>query len=175
MQWLGAAQHALDNGTPAMWIVLATARGSAPRDPGAAMLVTATDFAGTLGGGTLEHRAIALARALMARGVDGAHVRVPLGPSLGQCCGGLVTLAFKRLCDVDRAWLRQVQQRSALPAPVMLGLSLPPPQPIEAAERGVGGDTPLVVVVAPICLRYACMLCEPKGTGWRFMVVMMLA
>lgn len=136
MHWLGAALHALDNGTPAVWIVLATARGSAPRDPGAAMVATATDFAGTLGGGTLEHRAIALARALMARGVDGAHLRVPLGPSLGQCCGGLVTLAFKRLSDADRAWLHGVQRRSAQPTAVMLGLSLPPPQPIEAAERG---------------------------------------
>ncbi|MFN9805982.1 MAG: XdhC family protein, partial [Betaproteobacteria bacterium] len=97
MNWLGVARQAVDASTPAMWIVLATARGSSPRDPGAAMLVTATDLAGTLGGGTLEHRAIALARALLARDVDGAHVRVPLGPSLGQCCGGLVTLAFKRL------------------------------------------------------------------------------
>jgi xanthine dehydrogenase accessory factor len=155
MQWLGAAQHALDNGTPALWIVLATARGSAPRDPGAAMLVTATDFAGTLGGGTLEHRAIALARALMARGVDGAHLRVPLGPSLGQCCGGLVTLAFKRLCDADRAWLRRVQQHSALPAPVMLGLTLPPPQPIEAAERGEALDAAVMIDPADAALTVA--------------------
>jgi xanthine dehydrogenase accessory factor len=146
MQWLGAAQHALDNGTPAMWIVLATARGSAPRDPGAAMLVTATDIAGTLGGGTLEHRAIALARALMARGVDGAHLRVPLGPSLGQCCGGLVTLAFKRLHGADDlGWLRRVQQQLAQPAPITLGLSLPPPQPIEAAERGEPLDASFVI------------------------------
>ena len=145
MQWLGAAQRALDNGTPAMWIVLATARGSAPRDPGAAMLVTATDFAGTLGGGTLEHRAIALARALMARGVDGAHLRIPLGPSLGQCCGGLVTLAFKQLRSADHDWLQQVQQQLAQPAPIALGLSLPPPQAIEAAERGEALDAAVVI------------------------------
>ena len=145
MQWLGAARRALDNGTLAMWIVLATARGSSPRDPGAAMLVTATDLAGTLGGGTLEHRAIALARALLARDVDGAHVRVPLGPSLGQCCGGLVTLAFKRLRAADRNWLQQVQQQLAQPAPIALGLTLPPPQPIEVAERSEPMDGAVVV------------------------------
>ena len=148
MQWLGAAQHALDNGTPAMWIVLATARGSSPRDPGAAMVVTAADFAGTLGGGTLEHRAIALARALLTRGVDGAHVRVPLGPSLGQCCGGLVTLAFKQLRAADQGWLQHVQQQLAQPAPIAIGLSLPPPQPIEVAERGEPLDGTVVVDAA---------------------------
>lgn len=148
MQWLGAARRALDNGTPAMWIVLATARGSSPRDPGAAMLVTATDLAGTLGGGTLEHRAIALARALLARDVDGAHVRVPLGPSLGQCCGGLVTLAFKRLRAADRNWLQQVQQQRAQPAPIALGLTLPPPQPIEVAERSEPMDGAVIVDAA---------------------------
>lgn len=148
MQWLGAAQHALDNGTPAMWIVLATARGSSPRDPGAAMVVTASDFAGTLGGGTLEHRAIALARALLERGADDAHVRVPLGPSLGQCCGGLVTLAFKRLHAADQGWLQHVQQQFAQPAPIALGLTLPPPQPIEAAERGEPLDASLLIDAA---------------------------
>lgn len=119
-----------------MWIALATVRGSAPREAGASMLVDERSVAGTIGGGTLEHRAIGLARALLARGVDAAHVRVPLGPSLGQCCGGLVSLVFKRLGADDRGWLLALQ--SALPsaAPIRLSLAITPPDPIEAVERG---------------------------------------
>ena len=145
MNWLDPALAHLDAGTPAMWVVLATARGSSPRDAGAAAVVTATDFAGTLGGGTLEYRAIELARTLLGGGTAGAHLRVPLGPSLGQCCGGLVTLAFKRLQAQDRCWLERLQSQRAQPAPLTLGLALPPPQPIEAAEQGRAGPATIVI------------------------------
>ncbi|MCA3222687.1 MAG: xanthine dehydrogenase accessory protein XdhC [Burkholderiales bacterium] len=148
MNWLAPALAHLDAGTPAMWVVLATARGSSPRDAGAAVVVTATDFAGTLGGGTLEYRAIELARTLLARGTEGAHLRVPLGPSLGQCCGGLVTLAFKRLHAQDRRWLERLQSQQAQPAPLTLGLTLPPPRPIEAAEHGPSGTATVAGTIA---------------------------
>ena len=148
MNWLDPALAHLDAGTPAMWVVLATARGSSPRDAGAAVVVTATDFAGTLGGGTLEYRAIELARTLLGGGTAGAHLRVPLGPSLGQCCGGLVTLAFKRLQAQDRRWLERLQSQRAQPAPLTLGLALPPPQPIEAAEQGRAGPATIAATIA---------------------------
>jgi xanthine dehydrogenase accessory factor len=136
MMWLASALASVDSGTPAMWVVLASARGSSPREAGASMLVDERSVAGTIGGGTLEHRAIALARSLLARGADAAHVRVPLGPSLGQCCGGLVSLVFKRLGADDRGWLLALQ--SALPsaAAITLSLAVTPPVPIEAVECG---------------------------------------
>jgi xanthine dehydrogenase accessory factor len=70
-------------------VVIAAHQGSSPREAGAAMLVWGGGQAGTIGGGALEWQAAAAARA-MTRGtrVD----RVPLGPALGQCCGGAVTL-----------------------------------------------------------------------------------
>lgn len=72
-------------------VVIAGVAGSSPREVGAAMLVWATGTSGTVGGGALEWAAIADARALLAQG--GARLdRVALGPSLGQCCGGTVTL-----------------------------------------------------------------------------------
>jgi xanthine dehydrogenase accessory factor len=58
------------------------------------MIVSAEDAFGTIGGGHLEHQAIAIARDLLASGGAGALRRVPLGASLGQCCGGLVNLLF---------------------------------------------------------------------------------
>jgi xanthine dehydrogenase accessory factor len=56
------------------------------------MLVWAGGQAGTIGGGALEFEAAARARAALARGGPDRIDRVPLGPGLGQCCGGAVTL-----------------------------------------------------------------------------------
>lgn len=75
--------------------VIAT-RGSAPRDAGTAMAVSATEIQGTIGGGALEHQAIAQARRMLKSGGHEKRQTLPLGPGLGQCCGGSVTLLFTR-------------------------------------------------------------------------------
>ncbi len=87
------------------------ARGSAPREAGTRMLVGADRCAGTVGGGHLELKAIAQARAMLQAGdaspqsAQSAHY--PLGPALGQCCGGAVTLGFALLDDAALlAWPR---------------------------------------------------------------------
>ncbi|QFS84204.1 XdhC and CoxI family protein [Roseivivax sp. THAF40] len=67
-------------------VVVAEVAGSTPREVGAAMLVWAGGQAGTIGGGTLEYEAAR--RALTGAGLS----RHALGPDLGQCCGGRVTL-----------------------------------------------------------------------------------
>jgi xanthine dehydrogenase accessory factor len=76
---------------PAVRVVVAEARGSVPREVGAAMVVTADGVTGTIGGGALEFEAIARAREALLSGADRLD-RVPLGPGLGQCCGGAVVL-----------------------------------------------------------------------------------
>jgi xanthine dehydrogenase accessory factor len=92
--WIGELQRLRRDGTPAVLVTVASIKGSAPREPGAKMIVTAGDAHGTIGGGHLEHQAIAIARDLIACGGSGALRRFPLGASLGQCCGGLVNLLF---------------------------------------------------------------------------------
>lgn len=86
-------------------VVVAEARGSAPREPGAAMLVWRDGQEGTIGGGALEHEATARARAMLSgpcgaspaalRTGTAAVERRALGPDLQQCCGGAVTLVFE--------------------------------------------------------------------------------
>ncbi|QYK43242.1 MAG: xanthine dehydrogenase accessory protein XdhC [Paracoccaceae bacterium] len=72
-------------------VVIADFVGSSPREAGAAMLVWQDGQSGTIGGGALEWEATRQARAMLADG--GTRVdRLPLGPALGQCCGGAVTL-----------------------------------------------------------------------------------
>jgi len=92
--WVGELQRLRREGTAAVVVTVASIKGSAPREPGAKMIVTAGDAHGTIGGGHLEHQAIAIARDLLVRGAGGALRRFPLGASLGQCCGGLVNLLF---------------------------------------------------------------------------------
>jgi xanthine dehydrogenase accessory factor len=76
-------------------------RGSVPREAGTRMLVSARDTAGTVGGGHLELKAIAHARELLRTERRDPHrEHFPLGPALGQCCGGAVTLAYAPL-DTD--------------------------------------------------------------------------
>ena len=84
-------------GTPAVIVHVAESRGSVPRHPGTRMLVTADDATGTIGGGHLELKAIAEARSMLHNGRSTHREHVPLGPALGQCCGGAVTIAYDRL------------------------------------------------------------------------------
>jgi xanthine dehydrogenase accessory factor len=97
--WLTAAQRA-----PAVLVTVAIVEGSVPREPGAKMLVTAGGFAGTIGGGHLEHRAIEIARAMLIDGGAPKLERFALGPSLGQCCGGIAHLVFE-IADRDQVLL----------------------------------------------------------------------
>ena len=71
------------------------AEGSTPREVGARMIVTPDGFHGTIGGGTLEWRALAQAQAMLGKPQAIKTMTQSLGPDLGQCCGGRVTLAFE--------------------------------------------------------------------------------
>lgn len=96
---------------PAALVEVAGTRGSTPREKGAYMLVSRKAIHGTIGGGQLEYMAIDKARQILARspssrgkeariGVDEvcATLDVPLGPEIGQCCGGRVEVLI-RLVD----------------------------------------------------------------------------
>ncbi len=98
------ARQWLADGRPAVLVSVTEAQGSAPREAGTRMLVAADALAGTVGGGHLELKAISLARGLLApsgaepgAAVAPLSVHFPLGPALGQCCGGAVTLALAPL------------------------------------------------------------------------------
>ncbi len=93
----------LAQGQAAVVIEVSAARGSVPRAAGTRMLVSASACAGTIGGGHLEWKAIAKSREILAGtapapGEGLPHTEhYPLGPALGQCCGGAVTLAYALL------------------------------------------------------------------------------
>ena len=112
----------LDKG-PAMLVRVEVARGSTPRDAGAWMLVSERRMLGTIGGGQLEYIAVDAARALMARGGIRQSLDVPLGPEIGQCCGGRTRLSVVRAegATLERLWALVARERAALPAVYVLG------------------------------------------------------
>ncbi|NEX64400.1 xanthine dehydrogenase accessory protein XdhC [Noviherbaspirillum galbum] len=103
MHWLSALQALAPHGTPAILVTVAAVQGSGPREPGAKMVVTEVAQFDTIGGGHLEMRACEIARDMLAGGTPRRLERFPLGPSLGQCCGGVVQLAFERVGKPEHA------------------------------------------------------------------------
>jgi xanthine dehydrogenase accessory factor len=89
----------LAEGRPAVVVEVAGHRGSVPREAGTRMLVAEREVAGTIGGGHLELRAIADARGLLRGLAVATEQHVPLGPALGQCCGGAVMLRLHPLAE----------------------------------------------------------------------------
>ncbi len=112
------AQKLLGRGQPAVLIGVSDARGSVPREAGTRMLVSADSTFGTIGGGHLEWKAIATARQMLIVASAPSHAEQPghsqkhlehyaLGPALGQCCGGAVTLSFELLTQAHlNVWPR---------------------------------------------------------------------
>jgi xanthine dehydrogenase accessory factor len=118
------------DGLPAIRIVVLTAAGSTPREAGAAMIVTTKSTTGTIGGGQLELEAITHARSMLKTAASDRtswqrDVRTwPLGPGIGQCCGGTVQILFEvydaeslaDLCQSD-----EIPTKAVLLRPVVSG------------------------------------------------------
>ncbi|WP_431476142.1 xanthine dehydrogenase accessory protein XdhC [Massilia eburnea] len=103
-------------GEPAVLVTVARAEGSVPREAGTHMLVTAHSQFDTIGGGHLEHKAFVIAREMIAAHRAGGPAaprleRFPLGPSLGQCCGGVVWLLFEPVSGGLEDVMAQLRQR----------------------------------------------------------------
>jgi xanthine dehydrogenase accessory factor len=103
----------LAEGRPAALVSVSAFKGSVPRETGTRMVVGAEEVLGTIGGGHLEHIAIEEARRLLGGSprTDAFEKHFPLGPALGQCCGGAVTLRFERFTERALAEWPQVQPR----------------------------------------------------------------
>lgn len=114
MEWIEQLRVHVARGPVAMVSVLAT-EGSAPRGPGTRMLVTASAQLGTIGGGALELRAVEQARAVLAHPPGTWRVQdYPLGPLLGQCCGGRVRLLVEHVDSAGLGWLADAAEGRVL-------------------------------------------------------------
>ncbi|MCR8827845.1 xanthine dehydrogenase accessory protein XdhC [Pseudosulfitobacter koreensis] len=109
-------------------IVLADVRGSAPRAAGTSMLVWSGGLSGTIGGGRLELEAVSHAKAMLKQDAPPPRtLKLALGPTLNQCCGGAVVLVLEWFdavrfeaikTDFDGVWARRVSEADDMPAPM---------------------------------------------------------
>lgn len=126
--WPTIEQYVAEHGAAAL-VTLAEARGSSPREVGARMVVRPDGtFSGTIGGGALEWAALAEAQALLARrgGDPVRRFTKALGPELGQCCGGQVTITIERFEACDRAVLETLSAAERAGAMVTLATAARP-------------------------------------------------
>jgi xanthine dehydrogenase accessory factor len=107
-------------GADGVLVTVARAQGSTPREAGAWMWVGAARAVGTIGGGQLEYMAIDAARAMLRRDGASAEMDVPLGPAIGQCCGGRVLLRLERasFAEVEK---RHAAERARFPQVCIFG------------------------------------------------------
>lgn len=111
LDWL----RALDGRSAAAMVTVLATEGSAPRGAGTRMLVSDQDCAGTIGGGSLEFQAIEQARAILALPPGSWRIQdFPLGPLLGQCCGGRVRLMVEHVDPAGLGWLDQAEEGRTL-------------------------------------------------------------
>ena len=110
---LSALEEFLGTEQKAVLVEILHTAGSSPREKGAFMLVAAKNMLGTIGGGQLEYIALDSARQML-RGngkeyqLQERQLEVALGPEIGQCCGGRVTLELRL---VNKAMAKELHQR----------------------------------------------------------------
>jgi xanthine dehydrogenase accessory factor len=108
--WIRIAQALEADGSAAM-VSIVKAEGSVPREEGARMVVTTHGFHGSIGGGTLEWKALAEAQRLLGKPRAVRMLTQSLGPDLGQCCGGRVRLAIESFDAADLATVKELAAR----------------------------------------------------------------
>jgi len=140
-EWITELADISAAGEPAVLVTVAGIRGSAPREIGAKMIVTATETIGTIGGGQLEYQSTRVAVGMLEE-EQLALRSFPLGSSMGQCCGGVVEILFEPVQSSMPAWLRDLValhgQRE--PAVIATRISRSAPQKFVVTADGVYGS-----------------------------------
>ncbi len=133
--WIGNLRQRPTAGEEAFLVTVMDVRGSAPRETGAKMIVSASDLVGSIGGGQLEYQCTRIAcDRLNAPGGGDADPfvrRFPLGANCGQCCGGVVEVLFERISSETPAWIDALLRFYDARVPVVIATAL-------AADGGCG-------------------------------------
>lgn len=94
--------------------------GSTPREAGACMAVSPTAIAGTIGGGQLEFHCIDIARHMLSEAAEDQLLDIPLGPQMGQCCGGRVRVSLRHAGAAEIALFSAREKAEAAARPPVL-------------------------------------------------------
>lgn len=122
--WIDDLSSLCSADRPVVIVTVAAIRGSAPRESGAKMIVTAEETIGTIGGGQLEHQCTRRAVRMLGKDSMPKMQTYPLGSAFGQCCGGVVDILFESIPSGMPDWLRDlaVQHNQREPATLVTHL-----------------------------------------------------
>jgi xanthine dehydrogenase accessory factor len=96
MDWREVLTELERSGIPHVLVTVAEAAGSTPREAGAKMVVGPDQTWGSVGGGALEHHAMARARAMIGDRASTPVLEKDIrSADIGQVCGGSSTLLFE--------------------------------------------------------------------------------
>jgi xanthine dehydrogenase accessory factor len=126
-RWIDDLAEISRQGEACILLTIAGVRGSAPREVGARMLVTATTTIGTIGGGQLEYQCTQLAVEQLRQTQDVTRQdvrRFPLGTNCGQCCGGVVDVLFELIDERSTTWINSLQALHHAQVPAVIATSL---------------------------------------------------
>ncbi|NUU01236.1 xanthine dehydrogenase accessory protein XdhC [Herbaspirillum robiniae] len=144
--WLAALRELQNAAVPAVLVTVAEIQGSTPREAGARMVYTADKQYDTIGGGHLEWRAAQIARGMLeAAGKEPGQQqgqlpaqrrleRIALGPSLGQCCGGVVFLTFERIDQAAVQTWKELESHWRSGTDIWRALPLDNAEPVQLYE-----------------------------------------
>ena len=134
-EWIDELSDLSASGERVVLVTVAGIRGSAPREPGAKMIVTDAETIGTIGGGQLEYQCTRIAVAMLGE-TEGARMHAfPLGSAMGQCCGGVVDVLFEPMPGGLPAWLSELRALHGQRIPAVLATGTG-----EGAKRLLSGD-----------------------------------
>jgi len=119
-EWIDELSDLTAAGEPVVIVTVAGIRGSAPREAGAKMIVTATDTVGTIGGGQLEYQCTRIACEMLGADASPMLRKFPLGATMGQCCGGVVDVLFEPIASGLSGWLRDLRALHGQREPAVL-------------------------------------------------------
>lgn len=108
-EWIDELSDLTAAGERVVLVTVAGIRGSAPREVGAKMVVTASASYGTIGGGQLEYQCTRIACDMLGDDETPALRKFPLGSAMGQCCGGVVDILFEPIATALPPWLRDLR------------------------------------------------------------------
>ena len=142
-EWIDELSDLAAAGERAVLVTVAGIRGSAPREIGAKMIVTANETIGTIGGGQLEYQSTRVAVEMLDAAATSLR-SFPLGSSMGQCCGGVVEILFEPLADgLLPNWLRDLRALHGQHEPAVIATRISKSNPakfVATAEQVFGVD-----------------------------------
>jgi xanthine dehydrogenase accessory factor len=137
--WIDDLARVLAGGQDAALVTLVKVVGSAPREAGVSMVVSTGASLGTVGGGHLEFTAIEEARRVLGTDAEPSLKRYALGPSVGQCCGGVVWLLTEHVSAAGARGWREVA--AAVRAGAVLSRHMDSAGPGSTWSLEAAGDT----------------------------------